>query len=116
MHENTILAPFPSSWADVVKENYGKESLDITFQLTEDCCMACSYCYQHSKTNNKMTWETAKLIIDKIFNGTVFSKDNFSDLIDNNNYQTLIFTFIGGEPLMEIDLIDKILVSCITLK
>ena len=109
MHENTILAPFPSSWADVVKENYGKESLDITFQLTEDCCMACSYCYQHSKTNNKMTWETAKLIIDKIFNGTVFSKDNFSDLIDNNNYQTLIFTFIGGEPLMEIDLIDKIL-------
>ena len=73
----------------------------ITIQITEDCCMSCTYCYQHHKTHNKMTWETAKVFIDKLLN------DKF-ELINTKNCFAIIFDFIGGEPLMEIDLIDKI--------
>jgi sulfatase maturation enzyme AslB (radical SAM superfamily) len=43
-----------------------------------------------------MTWETAKTTIDKLFE------------LDAEKYSTLIVEFIGGEPLMEIDLINEI--------
>ena len=43
-----------------------KKARQITLQITEDCCMACTYCYQHNKTNKIMTFETAKVIIDKL--------------------------------------------------
>ena len=29
----------------------------ITFQVTEDCCMKCTYCYQHNKTSHVMPFE-----------------------------------------------------------
>lgn len=103
-----ILIESPSSWFNTVYDLYGKKALNVTIQLTEDCCMACTYCYQHKKSNNKMTFETAKQIIDNIFNN-----DNFTNLdfvpVDNTEYSTLILDFIGGEPLMEVDLIDAIM-------
>ena len=74
---------------------------EITFQVTEDCCMACTYCYQHNKTNNKMTFNTAKIFIDKLLN------DEYT-IINSKNTDAIIFDFIGGEPLMEIDLIEQI--------
>ncbi len=46
-----------------------------------------------------MSWEIAKQTIDYIF-------DNESDEIFD--YESVIFDFIGGEPFLEIDLIDKI--------
>lgn len=58
--------------------------------------MACTYCYQHNKTNNKMSIDTAKIAIDKILE------------LDPNECSSLIIDFIGGEPLMEIDLIESI--------
>lgn len=78
-----------------------KKTYEITFQVTEDCCMACTYCYQHNKTNNKMTFKTAKTFIDKLLT------DQYS-IIDSKNTGAVIFDFIGGEPLMEVDLIEKI--------
>ena len=85
--------------------------LTLTFQVTEDCCMACTYCYQNHKTKNTMSFEIAKQIIDNL-------------LTDDSKYQTedkngVILEFIGGEPLMEIDLINQIVEyyfqSCIKL-
>lgn len=87
----------PPEWASLVREITYKDVLSITFQVTEDCCMACTYCYQHHKTNNKMSWETAKTIIDRIFSYSV------------EDYSTIIFEFIGGEPFMEIELIEQIM-------
>ena len=46
------------------KETAEKEIKEITFQVTEDCCMACTYCYQNNKSNKVMTFETAKVFID----------------------------------------------------
>ena len=74
---------------------------NITLQVTEDCCLNCSYCYQHHKTKKKMTFETAKLFIDKLLNNEI------SD-ITTENTGGIVLDFIGGEPLMEIKLITNI--------
>lgn len=73
----------------------------ITFQITEDCCMKCTYCYQHNKSNNKMTFDIAKKIIDKLLNNEIPS-------ITAENTFAVIFDFIGGEPFLEIDLLQQI--------
>lgn len=73
--------------------------LTLTFQVTEDCCMACTYCYQNNKSKNKMSFETAKTIIDNLLND--------DSCYHTEEVQALIIEFIGGEPLLEIDLIQQ---------
>ena len=102
---NYLPPPLPDLMEDLARLYPDNEkeylSKEITFQVTEDCCMACTYCYQHKKTNNKMTFDTAKLIIDKLLN-------NELELVNSENTFFIIFDFIGGEPFMEIDLIEQI--------
>lgn len=73
----------------------------ITFQVTDDCCMACTYCYQHNKDHHSMPFEIAKLFIDKLLNDEYL-------IINTSNTFGICFDFIGGEPLMNIDLIQKV--------
>ena len=63
--------------------------------------MKCTYCYQHNKSNNKMTFEIAKKIIDKLLNNEIPSATT-------ENTFAVVFDFIGGEPLLEIDLLQQI--------
>ena len=74
----------------------------ITFQVTEDCNLRCTYCYQHNKTKNKMTFETAKKFIDNLLAG------NYDNYLEFKEAPAVILEFIGGEPLLEINLIDQI--------
>lgn len=74
----------------------------ITFQVTEDCCLRCTYCYQHNKNSKKLSFETAKKFIDDLFTDKYFN-------INKNNVSGIVWEFIGGEPLMEIELIDQII-------
>lgn len=70
----------------------------ITFIVTKDCQLACRYCYLVGKNSKeRMTWDVAKEAIDYI-------------LDHENDYkeESVIWDFIGGEPFLEIDLIDKI--------
>ncbi|MDE6271564.1 MAG: radical SAM peptide maturase, CXXX-repeat target family [Muribaculaceae bacterium] len=71
---------------------------NITFIVTKDCQLACKYCYLIGKNEKeRMTWTTAKQAIDYI--------------LDNENLfkeESVVWDFIGGEPFLEIDLIDKI--------
>lgn len=70
----------------------------ITFIVTKDCQLACKYCYLVGKNSKeRMPWEVAKLAIDYIL-------DNENDFKE----ESVIWDFIGGEPFLEIDLIDKI--------
>ncbi len=90
MSVENIRKPF-SSW----KEGLGKT---ITFIVTKDCQLACKYCYLVGKnTNERMSWEVAKAAIDYIL-----------DHEDEMPEEAVIWDFIGGEPFLEIDLIDKI--------
>ncbi len=70
----------------------------ITFIVTKDCQLACKYCYLVGKnTNERMTWGIAKQAIDYILDNEATFRE-----------QSVIWDFIGGEPFLEIDLIDKI--------
>lgn len=70
----------------------------ITFIVTKDCQLACKYCYLVGKNEKeRMTFETAKKAVDYILsNRQIFDEES------------VVWEFIGGEPFMEIDLIDKI--------
>ena len=74
--------------------------LTLTFQVTEDCCMACTYCYQNNKSKNKMNFDIAQKIIDNLLEN--------DDYYNTHNIKFIILDFIGGEPFMEIELISKI--------
>lgn len=70
----------------------------ITFIVTKDCQLACKYCYLIGKnTKERMTWDVAKHAIDYIL-------DQEADMKE----ESVIWDFIGGEPFLEIDLVDKI--------
>lgn len=73
----------------------------VTFQVTDDCNLRCTYCYQHNKGNHVMPLETAKQFFEIILN------DN-SGYIEPDKCPGLIVEFIGGEPWLEIELIDQI--------
>ena len=36
---------------------------EFTFQVTDDCNLACTYCYQTNKGKRRMKLETAKLAV-----------------------------------------------------
>ena len=73
-------------------------SKNITFIVTKDCQLACKYCYLVGKnTQERMTWEVAKEAIDYILD----RENEFRE-------QSVIWDFIGGEPFLEIELIDRI--------
>lgn len=71
---------------------------NITFIVTKDCQLACKYCYLVGKNSKeRMPWEVAKQAIDHIL-------DHENEMRE----ESVIWDFIGGEPFLEIDLIDKI--------
>jgi len=83
---------------DGSKQWQGGIAKNITFIVTKDCQLACKYCYLVGKnTNERMSWEVAKNAIDYILK----HEDDF-------NEESVVWDFIGGEPFLEIELIDKI--------
>ena len=93
-------------YPEYIDMNSDKMSLSrtVTFQVTDDCNLACSYCYETHKGHKSMKLETAKKFIDKILSG----EDGFKEYIDPSFSPAIIIEFIGGEPFMEIELIDQI--------
>lgn len=82
----------------------GDHCRDITIQVTEDCNLRCSYCYQHHKTKNQMSFQTAKEFIDLILD----SDERSNSYITSTQSIGAIIDFIGGEPWLEVELIDKV--------
>ena len=86
---------------EIKEQDHGWQSgiaKSITFIVTKDCQLACKYCYLVGKnTKERMSWDVAKSAIDYILG----HEDDFPE-------ESVIWDFIGGEPFLEIDLIDKI--------
>ena len=79
------------SWQSGIAKN-------ITFIVTKDCQLACKYCYLVGKNaTERMPWDIAQKAIDYILS----QEDVFKE-------ESVVWDFIGGEPFLEIDLIDKI--------
>ena len=71
---------------------------NITFIVTKDCQLACKYCYLVGKNSKeRMSFEIAKQAIDYILS----HEDDFKE-------ESVVWDFIGGEPFLEIELIDRI--------
>ena len=71
---------------------------DITFIVTKDCQLACKYCYLVGKNSKeRMSLDVARYAIDYILD----HEDEFKE-------ESVVWDFIGGEPFLEIELIDKI--------
>lgn len=79
-------------------------SKSVTFQVTDKCNLECTYCYQINKSTRRMSFETAKKLVDLILSGD----KGFKDYINPETSPALILEFIGGEPFLEIDLISQI--------
>lgn len=86
-----ILKQNTKPWKEGISKN-------ITFIVTKDCQLACKYCYLVGKNESeRMGWLVAKNAIDYILE----HENAFLE-------ESVIWDFIGGEPFLEIDLIDKI--------
>lgn len=67
----------------------------ISLTVTEGCNLACSYCYEHSKTPRMMDIKTARAIIDR-------------ELANTEPDREIEFDFFGGEPFLAFALIKEI--------
>ena len=98
-------------YTDYLRRLFGKPddssmavSRGVTFQITGDCTLRCSYCYEHHKSCGAMTLETGRKIVDYILN---LYEDGAGSFI-NKNTKGIVLDFIGGEPLLEAELIEHI--------
>ena len=61
----------------------------------------CTYCYQHEKSPGRMSYEIGKHFIDQLL------ADEYG-YINSKNSPAIILEFIGGEPLLEIELTRRL--------
>lgn len=92
MNNNVLMGTLEKSWM------YDKNIKYITFSVTDECNLRCSYCYfTHKTSKHKMTFNVARRAVDNIL------KDKSMLMYDG-----VVWDFIGGEPTLEMDLIDKL--------
>jgi len=81
----------PTSWSEAIAKN-------VTFIVTEDCQLRCRYCYLHGKNQeSRMPFDIARRTVDYLLR----ERKQFTE-------SSVIWEFIGGEPFLEIELIDQI--------
>ena len=66
----------------------------VSLMITEDCNLRCKYCYEPNKTKRTMSFDTLKRVVDFVLDQPV--------TIDR-----VVWEFMGGEPLLEFDLIKQ---------
>lgn len=102
------LAGFNDVFTKIFSEDFDHplKAKSITFVVTQDCTLRCSYCYEtHKNKDHDMTFETGKKLVDMMFKEDA----NNSPLINSVDAAAVILDFIGGEPLLKINLIDQIM-------
>lgn len=85
--------------ADGMKNFDDGNFVTLTFCVTQDCNLACKYCYMIGKNDkHRMSLEMGKKIVDFVL------EDEYINHLSDN----VIFDFIGGEPLLEMDMISEL--------
>ena len=79
-------------------------SRTVTFQVTDKCNLACTYCYQINKSTRVMKFEYAKKLIDMLLEGD----EKLGGYVDISTSPGIILEFIGGEPFLQVELIEQI--------
>lgn len=91
-------------WRRLAVDEQSFKTKTITFQLTEDCNLKCTYCYQTHKTKSKMKFETAKKLIDML----LAENNEKNEFCNKECADGVVIDFIGGEPLLESELMEQI--------
>ena len=79
-------------------------SRTVTFQVTDKCNLACTYCYQINKGERIMKFEDAKKLIDMLLSGDA----RLAGYVEVETSPATIIEFIGGEPFLQVELVEKI--------
>lgn len=79
-------------------------SRTVTWQVTDECNLVCSYCYQVNKGHRVMSLETAKKMVDALLTG----EKGFGRYVNPRISPAIMLEFIGGEPFLQVELIDQI--------
>lgn len=104
-YQDFISRIYPEKHKDTGNTNADKIlSRTATFQVTDACNLACSYCYQIHKGTKKMSFETAKKYIELLLTGD----KGMGVYINPTLSPAIVLDFIGGEPLLEVELMDRI--------
>lgn len=95
----------------MLKNAYSKEGLNVTINTTEDCNMRCKYCYEINKCTRSIDFDKCKKFIDLLL-----SDEDYLDYEKDKRKngvglwkRGLIIDFIGGDALMNVDILDKTL-------
>ncbi|MBT3313906.1 MAG: 4Fe-4S cluster-binding domain-containing protein [Anaerolineae bacterium] len=68
----------------------------VALTITQDCNLACTYCYEDYKSKRKMSFDTAVSIVEKYLNDPT------------DDYDECEIDFFGGEPFLNFPLMKKI--------
>lgn len=90
------------SYKNESKKNRCNKVLHCWLHITNNCNLNCRYCYIN-KNNIDMDFDMAKEIIDKLIVS-----------LKEKNFNKIVLSFSGGEPLLRVDLIEKIIDYCNT--
>lgn len=74
---------------------------NITLEINQRCNLRCKYCYLGDKNEKKMTYDTGCKALDIAFSEIKKHKDH-----------KLSISFIGGEPLLDFQLIKDLVEYC----
>lgn len=100
-YQDMIAKIFPELISD---DGIKSLSRTVTFQVTDKCNLACTYCYQINKGVRIMKFEYAKKLIDMLLSGD----ERLGGYVDIKTSPAIILEFIGGEPFLQVELIEQI--------
>lgn len=88
-----------------------QEGLHATINTTEDCNLRCKYCYEINKKPKSIDFEYCKKFIDDLINDDDPCGANIddSDYFKNLPKDGIIIDFIGGDALIDVKLLDKVI-------
>lgn len=107
LFKESIVKELKHPYSDILETLLNRKMSHIILQLTQGCNLRCDYCV-YSSTNNianrthsnkHMSWNVAKRAIDFLYEHSIDS-------------DKVIIGFYGGEPLLEFNLIKKIVDYC----
>lgn len=101
-YQDMIPRIFPNDFAG--EDGMRKMVRTVTFQVTDACNLACKYCYQINKGKRRMPIDIARRFVDYLLLSTPENNPYINSVIS----PAVIVEFIGGEPFLEITLINEI--------
>lgn len=111
-HQDALVNAYPELFKYEAEDGIikNKRPLALTFQVTDDCNLCCTYCYQTNKDHHVMSHEMA----DKATDFILFETEKTSSYARIEDYPTLTLEIIGGEGMLYPELTDYIIKQFMT--